>query len=97
MLASHYAPRARVHLNMSLAPEGSAVLDFARQLNCGLDLSPSGDLQEAAAHLFAYLHRLDGEGVTDIFVAPIPEVGLGVAINDRLRRAACVLETYPKI
>ena len=64
------------------------VVDFARQLNIGLDLSPTGDLREAAAHLFAYLHRLDHEGATDIFVAPIPEVGLGVAINDRLRRAA---------
>jgi L-threonylcarbamoyladenylate synthase len=52
-----------------------------------LDLSPRGDLTEAAAHLFAYLRRLD-ETHEKIAVAPIPSVGLGEAINDRLRRAA---------
>ena len=51
-----------------------------------LNLSPSGDLAEAAANLFAMLRRLDGGG--GIAVAPIPERGLGRAINDRLRRAA---------
>ena len=53
-----------------------------------LDLSPSGDMVEAAAHLFAYLRTLDALGVARIAVASIPRHGLGAAINDRLRRAA---------
>jgi len=57
-----------------------------------LDLSPSGDLVEAAANLFAYLRRLDAEGVRAIAVAPVPEHGLGAAINDRLERAAAPKE-----
>jgi L-threonylcarbamoyladenylate synthase len=51
-------------------------------------LSPSGDLEEAGARLFAYLRALDDSGAARIAAAPIPERGLGVAINDRLRRAA---------
>ncbi|MEQ9674856.1 MAG: Sua5 family C-terminal domain-containing protein, partial [Roseovarius indicus] len=54
---------------------------------CDLNLSPSGDLTEAAANLFAHLHALDAKGAP-IAVSPIPETGLGRAINDRLRRAA---------
>ena len=70
-----------------------AALDFAGALaHSGaptrLDLSPRGDLDEAAANLFAYLRALDAGGARLIAVAPIPERGLGVAINDRLRRAA---------
>jgi len=53
-----------------------------------LNLSPAGDLTAAAAHLFAYLHRLDALEVRAIAVMPIPETDLGAAINDRLRRAA---------
>jgi L-threonylcarbamoyladenylate synthase len=53
-----------------------------------LNLSPSGDLVEAAAHLFAHLRALDGTGADVIAVARVPEHGLGEAINDRLRRAA---------
>jgi L-threonylcarbamoyladenylate synthase len=53
-----------------------------------INLSPSGDLSEAAANLFAALRTLDANGVRVIAVTPIPEVGLGIAINDRLRRAA---------
>ena len=72
---------------------GEAALDFGGALahsgaTARLDLSPSGDLEEAAAHLFAYLRALDDSGATRIAAAPIPERGLGVAINDRLRRAA---------
>ena len=70
-----------------------AALDFATSLKGGaasarLDLSPSGDLIEAASHLFAYLRTLDAAGARRIAVAPIPEHGLGATINDRLRRAA---------
>ncbi|MFN3889085.1 MAG: L-threonylcarbamoyladenylate synthase [Beijerinckiaceae bacterium] len=92
MLASHYAPRAGVRLNASQAEGGEAILDFHGQLERTggprLDLSPSGDLREAAANLFAYLRSLDASGAQAIAVAPIPSQGLGAAINDRLQRAA---------
>jgi L-threonylcarbamoyladenylate synthase len=52
------------------------------------NLSETGDLHEAARNLFAMLHELDATGAATIAVAPIPETGLGEAINDRLRRAA---------
>jgi L-threonylcarbamoyladenylate synthase len=91
-LASHYAPRARLRLNALHAPADAARLDFAGRLGRGagawLDLSPDGDLKQAAAHLFAGLRTLDATGAPTIFVAPIPEASLGAAINDRLRRAA---------
>jgi len=94
MLASHYAPRARVRLNAASLEAGEAALDFAGALagvTAGalrLDLSPAGDLREAAAHMFDYLRRLDQPDVRAIAVAPIPRTGLGEAINDRLARAA---------
>jgi L-threonylcarbamoyladenylate synthase len=93
MLASHYAPRAGVRLDARSANPGEAVLDFGGQLagagaRARLDLSPSHDLAEAAANLFAYLRKLDATGVDAIAVAPIPGTGLGAAINDRLQRAA---------
>jgi L-threonylcarbamoyladenylate synthase len=95
MLASHYAPRARVRLDAASIREGEAALLFggvqpeglARAV-AALDLSERGDLAEAAARLFSYLRRLDGSGAAAIAVSPIPETGLGEAINDRLRRAA---------
>ena len=87
-LASHYAPRALLHLDAADAPAGAAALDFAGRLGAGLDLSPKGDLKEAAANLFAYLRALDATQASAIHVAPIPPGGLGAAINDRLRRAA---------
>src|ERR1700722_2734315 len=92
-LASHYAPSAGLRLNAVSASSDEAVLDFGDALNDGavgarLDLSPSGDLVEAASHLFSYMRALDAAGVTRIAVAPIPSHGLGAAINDRLRRAA---------
>ena len=91
-LASHYAPHAALRLD-ALAPEdGAATLDFAGRLagarGVRLDLSPSGDLAQAAASLFAHLRALDATGAARIVVAPIPHSGLGEAINDRLRRAA---------
>ncbi len=91
MLASHYAPRAAVRLGAQRAMADEAALDFGGRLSGGiarLDLSPSGDLREAAANLFAYLRRLDASGARAIAVAPIPMSGLGAAINDRLQRAA---------
>lgn len=91
MLSSHYAPTAKLRLD-AVAPEpGEAFLAFgpppAGQASA-LNLSPSGDLHEAARNLFSALHALDATGAARIAVAPIPETGLGEAINDRLRRAA---------
>jgi len=86
-LESHYAPRAAVRLNATTAEPGEAALGFGRFAGA-MNLSPSGDLVEAAANLFAMLRALDTPGISRIAVAPIPENGLGVAINDRLRRAA---------
>jgi L-threonylcarbamoyladenylate synthase len=85
-LASHYAPRARVRLEAAVATPGEVLLGFGR-MACDLNLSATGDLAEAAANLFGHLHRLDALG-RPIAVAPVPERGLGRAINDRLRRAA---------
>jgi L-threonylcarbamoyladenylate synthase len=77
-----------VRLNAD-APHGDEVLlGFGPVAGAQLNLSPSGDLAEAAANLFAMLRRLDEGGATAIAVSPIPETGLGLAINDRLRRAA---------
>ncbi len=95
MLASHYAPRAAVRMNARAVARGEALLAFGPALPpdtasaaAVLNLSERGDTIEAAANLFAYLRRLDAAGVATIAVMPIPEQGLGEAINDRLRRAA---------
>jgi L-threonylcarbamoyladenylate synthase len=88
MLASHYAPNARLRLDTTTLEAGETALDFGGRLGGPLDLSPSGDLAEAAANLFAFLHRLDTMGATRVAVAPIPARGLGEAIRDRLARAA---------
>jgi len=88
MMESHYAPNALLRLNAKAPVPGEAFLGFGKiTAPDALNLSPSGDLTEAAANLFEYLHRLD-ETAEKIAVAPIPETGLGIAINDRLRRAA---------
>ena len=96
MLAAHYAPRARLRLNAGDALEqGEALLAFGDAPAAGpagyaavRNLSPAGDLTEAAANLFRLLHELDARAPAAIAVSPIPEDGLGAAINDRLRRAA---------
>ena len=95
MLASHYAPRARVRLHADSIAPGEALLAFGLGAISGIDaasavmnLSESGDLNEAAANLFGHLRALDAKGVQTIAVMPIPDEGLGEAINDRLRRAA---------
>ncbi|MBM2291894.1 threonylcarbamoyl-AMP synthase [Sulfitobacter pseudonitzschiae] len=85
-LASHYAPGAPVRLNATSAQAGEVLLGFGK-VTGDMTLSASGDLAEAAATLFDALHRLDRTG-KPIAVAPIPQTGLGAAINDRLKRAA---------
>ncbi|MCA0857479.1 L-threonylcarbamoyladenylate synthase [Phaeobacter italicus] len=85
-LLSHYAPRAKVRLNVTTPDPAELYLGFGT-MSCDLNLSDSADLVEAAANLFGHLHQLDAME-KPIAVAPIPEHGLGAAINDRLRRAA---------
>jgi L-threonylcarbamoyladenylate synthase len=95
MLASHYAPRANVRLCAEHVAPDEALLAFGPKPLPGaeaaasvMNLSPDGDLDEAAANLFGYLRALDAKGPNAIAVMPVPEEGLGEAINDRLRRAA---------
>lgn len=93
MLESHYAPKAAVRLNATDLEKDEALLAFGEALPGArpertLNLSPRGDLIEAAANLFSHLRALDETGARAIAVMPIPTHGLGEAINDRLRRAA---------
>ncbi len=90
MLASHYAPKARLRLDAT-PRAGEALLAFGPAPSFAgttLNLSPRGDLIEAAANLFSHLRALDASGAASIAVMPIPHEGLGDAINDRLARAA---------
>jgi L-threonylcarbamoyladenylate synthase len=91
-LKSHYAPARPVRLNASTVAADEGLLAFGRSVPSGalitLNLSPGGELAEAAANLFVMLRALDRPGISRIAVMPIPETGLGLAINDRLRRAA---------
>ncbi len=94
MLLSHYAPNAHMRLNAAPQP-GEAFLAFGGTPNFTgemRNLSPSSDLHEAARNLFSMLHELDATGAKMIAVAPIPDEGLGEAINDRLQRAAAPRE-----
>jgi L-threonylcarbamoyladenylate synthase len=91
-LASHYAPRTPMRLRVGDEwPEGAGVLFWRGQPEprgrCEV-LSPAGDLREAAMNLFAKLRQLDESGVTEILAEPVPETGVGIAIMDRIRRAA---------
>jgi L-threonylcarbamoyladenylate synthase len=86
-LALHYAPDAPVRINVTRPEPGEAFLAFGPD-DSPFNLSPSGDLVEAAANLFALLRAADRTRPTAIAVAPIPAEGLGEAINDRLKRAA---------
>ena len=86
-LASHYAPRQPVRLNAAAAGTDEFLIGFGPVAG-DLTLSAVANLVEAAAALFAALHTAQASGAAGIAVAPIPESGLGVAINDRLRRAA---------
>jgi L-threonylcarbamoyladenylate synthase len=91
-LESHYAPTHRVYLNASTAAPQEGFLTFGppppHEAAAVQHLSLSGDLTEAAANFFPMLHLLDKEKVTCLRVMPIPNQGLGQAINDRLRRQA---------
>jgi L-threonylcarbamoyladenylate synthase len=91
-LASHYAPRAMLRLNAVAPRPGEVFVTFGAPPDAyrgdTVALSESGDLIEAAANLFRVLHQLDQRNVARIAIMPIPETGLGLAINDRLRRAA---------
>jgi L-threonylcarbamoyladenylate synthase len=100
MLLSHYAPKAAVRLDAGDVRAGETLLAFGPERVEGtekaracLNLSPTGDLREAAANLFTYMHRLDAAGAATMAVEPIPRSGLGEAINDRLKRAAAPRDT----
>lgn len=93
LLASHYAPSLPVRLNVDKPYNNEALLAFGSHAPEGakftLNLSNEGDLKQAASHLFAYLRKLDKpDDYTAIAVMPIPNRGIGIAINDRLKRAA---------
>ncbi|MBK5199387.1 MAG: threonylcarbamoyl-AMP synthase [Methyloceanibacter sp.] len=92
-LATHYAPNTPLRLGATTVKRGEALLAFGKTVPEGaratINLSASGDLEEAAAKLFGALRELDQAGASAIAVVPIPAHGLGEAINDRLRRAAC--------
>lgn len=95
MMMSHYAPKAGMRLGVERVHPGEALLAFGPQRVANeqnavavLNLSPSGDLREAAANLFSFMHELDRSGAAAIAVEPVPMAGLGEAINDRLARAA---------
>ena len=89
MLESHYAPNCKVRLNAACIQTGEVFLGFGKNSISGSkNLSETAELNEAAANLFRMLRDLDQNNITGIAVAPIPEHGLGVAINDRLKRAA---------
>lgn len=99
-LESHYAPRAHLRLNVSELRDGEALLAFGHPLPVtaaplALNLSPTGDLREAASNLFAMLRKLDSSGAETIAVMPIPDTDLGEAINDRLVRAAAPRAVVP--
>ncbi len=94
MLEKHYAPKTPLRLNVAEIFEGEALLAFgteplwSRRAVQMLNLSPASDMTEAAHHLFSHLHQLDQANAKRIAVMPIPHEGIGVAINDRLKRAA---------
>ncbi len=86
-MRSHYAPAKPLRLNVAVPRPDEWLIGFG-PVECDDNLSPSGNLEEAAARLFDALHRADAQDRAGIAVAPIPEQGIGLAINDRLQRAA---------
>ena len=86
-LSSHYAPKGSIRLNSKVFKNKEVSLGFGKVI-CDLNLSRTENLIEAAANLFDCLHKLDDMGAEKIAVSPIPEEGIGIAINDRLKRAA---------
>ena len=86
-MASHYAPSKPVRLNVTVAEKGDYLIGFGAIMG-NENLSSTGDLAQAAAHLFEALHNADASLANTIAVAPIPHEGIGIAMNDRLARAA---------
>lgn len=86
-LASHYAPSKPLRLNALAADAGEWLIGFG-SVSGDATLSPGGNLREAAANLFSALHQAEASAAERIAVAPVPDDGIGRAINDRLRRAA---------
>ena len=86
-MASHYAPSKPVRLNVTVAEKGDYLIGFGAIMG-DENLSSTGDLAQAAAHLFEALHNADASLASAIAVAPIPHEGIGIAMNDRLARAA---------
>lgn len=91
MMASHYAPRQALRMDVAAAEVGEFHVGFGAVAG-DLSLSAAGDLTEAAARLFDVLHVAEASGRAGIAVAPVPVTGLGLAINDRLKRAAAARE-----
>lgn len=94
MAFRHYAPRLPLELDVTEAAPGRFLLGFG-PVSGDLNLSPAGDVAEAAANLFAALHRAETSGAKRIGVAPIPSTGAGAAIRDRLQRAAAASRVRP--
>ena len=86
-LASHYSPGKLVRLSAATPEQGEFMIGFGK-VSGDCSLSPCGDLAEAAARLYACLHEAARSECPRVAVAPVPETGMGAAINDRLRRAA---------
>ena len=93
-LPSHYAPNANVRMNSTSGIDNEILIGLGKSTPAAdLNLSPSGDLAQAAANFYGMLREADElaaeRGSETIAVSPIPDIGLGRAINDRLRRASC--------
>ncbi|VAX03322.1 Threonylcarbamoyl-AMP synthase / SUA5 domain with internal deletion [hydrothermal vent metagenome] len=99
-LKSHYAPNKKIRLNALTLYPGEALLAFGsrypKDVQTLKNLSPKGSLLEAASNLFSMLHELDNTDCTGIAVSPIPNKAIGIAINDRLTRAAAMPEKNPE-
>ena len=88
-LLKHYAPTKPLRINASSRKEGEFYIGFGDVSASDINLSPTGNLEEAASRLFAFLRFADRQpGYTGICMSPIPQKGLGLAINDRIQRAA---------
>ena len=88
-LLKHYAPKNSLRINANEKQENEFLIGFGNVDNADLNLSPNGDLKEAAANLFAYMRLADEKcGNKSLAMSPIPQTGLGLAINDRIKRAS---------
>ena len=88
-LLKHYAPKNSLRINATRKQENEFLIGFGNVEEADLNLSPSGDLKEAAANLFAYMRLADEQcGNKTLAMSPIPTTGLGLAINDRIKRAS---------